>query len=256
MPEINTRFCHLHVHSHYSLLDGLPKIKDLVNKAKEFGMDSLALTDHGVLYGAIEFYNQCTEIGIKPIIGMEAYVAPRGMKDKNGKIDADYCHLTLLATNDAGYKNLIKLSTLAHTEGYYYKPRIDLSLLKQHSQGLIGLSGCQRGELARAVVNKSATEVKNVLDKYLDIFGRDNFYIEIQRNGKGNNSTEEIAKETINQKLIALARELNLKLVATSDCHYINPEDEEAQDILICIGTGRTVNDTDRLDMRGWDLSL
>ncbi len=249
------KFTHLHVHSHYSLLDGLSKIGELVSRAKELGMDSLALTDHGVMYGAVEFYNTCIEGGIKPIIGVEAYIAPRSLRDKEGKVDADYYHLTLLATNETGYKNLLKLTTIAHIEGFYYKPRIDLEVLKEHAEGLICLSGCMRGELSR-VINKSETEIKNVLQKYLDIFGRENFYIEIQRNGKGIGSPDEIEKENQTKKLIALAKKENLKLVATSDCHYINPEDAEAQDVLVCIGTGRTVTEEGRLDMRGWDLSL
>src|ERR1035438_2700255 len=139
-------FTHLHCHSHYSLLDGLSKIEPLVLRAKELGMDSVALTDHGVMYGAIEFYNECKAAGIKPIIGMEAYIAPRSMNDKEGKVDADYHHVILLAQNQTGYHNLMKLSTLAHLEGFYYKPRIDTDLLRKHADGLICLSGCQRGE--------------------------------------------------------------------------------------------------------------
>ncbi len=245
------KFTHLHVHSHFSLLDGLSKTDQLVSKAKELGMDSIALTDHGVMYGIVEFYNACKDADIKPIVGVEAYIAPRNLHSKEGKIDADYHHLTLLAKNEIGYKNLLKLTTIAHVDGYYYKPRIDLEVLKQHSEGLICLSGCLRGELSRSV-HKSETEVKTVLDKYLDIFGRDDFYIEIQRNSREPNPQE----ENVLQKLVALARKENLKLVASADCHYIDPEDSEAQDVLICIGTGRTVTDQDRLDMRGYDLSL
>jgi DNA polymerase-3 subunit alpha len=246
------KFSHLHVHSHYSLLDGLSKIDGLVSRAKELGMESLALTDHGVMYGVIPFYNACLNAGIKPIIGVEAYIAPRGLSEKNGKVDADYFHLTLLATNDVGYKNLLKLTTIAHIDGYYYKPRIDLQILKQHAEGLIALSGCQRGELPRTVANHSEAETKIVLEKYLNIFGRDNFYIEIQRNSRDKDQAE----ETLAQKLIALAKKENLKLVATADCHYTYPDDREAQDVLLCIGTGRTVGDTDRMDMRAFDLSL
>src|SRR5258708_5451573 len=256
MKPVMGKFTHLHVHSHYSLLDGLSKVDELVSRVKELGMESLALTDHGVMYGTIQFYNACWDAGIKPIIGVEAYIAPRGLHNKDGKVDADYHHLTLLAADNQGYKNLLKLTTIAHIDGFYYKPRIDLEVLKQLSQGLICLSGCMRGELSRAVAHKYDSEVQAVLEKYLDIFGRDNFYIEIQRNGKGIGSPEEIEKESQTKKLIALAKKENLKLVATADCHYIHPEDAEAQDVLVCIGTARTVNDTDRLDMRGWDLSL
>lgn len=215
-------------------------------------MEALAITDHGVMYGAIEFYNKCKEAGIKPIIGMETYISPRGMEEKEGKVDADYHHLILLAQNDAGYKNLIQLTTQAHLRGFYYKPRIDLALLSRHSEGLICLSGCQRGEIARAVMNKSETEAQKVLQKYLNIFSADKMFIELQRNSK----TGDIKQEELNQKLIALAKQNNLSVVATNDSHYIYPEDAEAQDVLVCIGTGRTVNDTDRLDMRGYDLSL
>ncbi len=245
------KFTHLHVHSHFSLLDGLSKIDELVTRAKALGFSSIALTDHGVMYGAVQFYNACNDAGIKPIVGIEAYIAPRTLKDKEGKIDSDYYHLTLLAANQQGYQNLLKLTTIGHIDGYYYKPRIDLEVLKKHSEGLICLSGCMRGEISRSI-NKSESELKNVLQKYLDIFGADNFYIEIQRNNK----TFDQQEENTLQKLIALAKRENLKLVATADCHYIYPEDSEAQDVLVCIGTGRTTTDSDRLDMRGYDLSL
>ena len=255
-------FTHLHCHSHFSLLDGLSKIEPLVERAKELGMESLALTDHGVMYGAVEFYNKCKEAGIKPIVGLEAYIAPRGMAEKSGKIDADYFHLTLLAQNDQGYKNLIKLTTLAHLEGFYYKPRIDLELLNRYSDGIICLSGCQRGEIARAVMNKTADQAQEILEKYLDIFTSERLFIEIQRNSKTPPFAEasggkKDSKETeLNEKLVALAKANNLSVVATADSHYIYPEDAEAQDVMVCIGTGRTVSDTDRLDMRGFDLSL
>ncbi|MBL8030674.1 MAG: DNA polymerase III subunit alpha, partial [Candidatus Doudnabacteria bacterium] len=245
-------FSHLHCHSHYSLLDGLSKIDPLLERVKELGMDSVALTDHGVMYGAVEFYARAKEMGIKPIIGVEAYIAPRGMEEKEGRVDSDYFHLTLLAENDTGYHNLMLLTTEAHLRGFYYKPRIDLNLLKSHAEGLIALSGCQRGEIARAVVNKTVQEADAVLQKYLEIFGKDNFYIELQRNKKYDNADE----EKLNQKLVELAGRHNLPLVATADCHYIYPEDSEAQDVMVCIGTARTVNDQDRLDMRGYDLSL
>jgi len=245
-------FTHLHCHSHYSLLDGLSKVDPLVERAKELGMGALAVTDHGVMYGVIEFYNKCKEAGIKPIVGLEAYVAPRGMEEKEGKVDADYHHLILLAQNDAGYKNLILLTTEAHLRGFYYKPRIDLALLAVHSEGLICLSGCQRGEIARAVMNKSEGEAQKVLGKYLDIFSKEKMFIELQRNSK----TKDPREKELNQRLISLAKQNNLSLVATSDCHYIYPEDSEAQDVLVCIGTGRTVGEADRLDMRGNDLSL
>ncbi len=215
-------------------------------------MASVAMTDHGVMYGAIEFYTTCKDAGIKPILGLEAYVAPRSRLDKEGKIDSDYFHLTLLAENNVGYHNLIQLTTAAHVEGFYYKPRIDLELLKKHHEGIICLSGCMRGEIARAAMNKTPKEAQNVFEKYLDIFGPKNLFIEIQRNSRSQDPKE----QELNEKLIALARKNNLPLVATADCHYIYPEDAEAQDVLVCIGTARTVNDPDRLDMRSHDLSL
>ncbi|HEX5430269.1 MAG TPA: DNA polymerase III subunit alpha [Patescibacteria group bacterium] len=251
-PKSGAAFTHLHVHSHFSLLDGLSQIPQLTAAAKNLGFESLALTDHGVMYGVIEFYNACLDAGIKPIIGVEAYVAPRSLSDKDSKEDANYFHLTLLAADELGYHNLLKLTTIAHTQGFYYKPRIDLEVLREHSQGLICLSGCQRGEIARAALHKSETEAQASLEKYLQIFGPEKLFIEIQRNSLNLDPQE----EKLNQRLIALARKNNLRVVATSDCHYINPEDAEAQDVLVCIGTGKTVQDDDRLDMRSHDLSL
>ncbi len=246
------QFTHLHCHSHFSLLDGISQIDTLVESALGLGMTSLAITDHGVLYGAIEFYNKCNEAGIKPILGMEAYISPRSMEDKEGKLDSDYYHLTLLATNDAGYKNLIQLTTEAHLRGFYYKPRIDKKTLAKYSEGLIAISGCMRGEIARALMNKSATEAETVLNEYVQMFGKDNFFIEIQRNA----ITDKQQETTLNERLVTLARAAGLPVVATADSHYINRDDAEAQDVAVCIGTGRTVNDEGRLDMRSHDLSL
>ncbi len=245
-------FTHLHCHSHYSLLDGLSKPEPLVERVKELKMSAVALTDHGVMYGAVEFYNLCKEAGIKPIIGLEAYVAPRSFKDKEGKLDSDYFHLTLLAKNEIGYQNLIKLTTLAHLEGFYYKPRIDLQILKHYNEGILCLSGCMRGEISRAIMNFSPQQAQDTLNKYLNIFGRDRLFIEVQRNTKNPSKEESLLVE----KLAQLAKHNQLPLVATADCHYIYPEDSEAQDVLVCIGTGKTTADTDRLDMRGYDLSL
>lgn len=249
-------FVHLHTHSHYSLLDGLSRIDGLVQRAKELGMPALALTDHGVMYGTVEFYYACKQAGIKAIIGMEAYIAPRSMEDREGKIDSDYFHLTLLAKNDAGYKNLMLLATEAHTRGFYYKPRIDKEFLKKHSEGLIALSGCPRGELFRAVESGSSARVEEVLKAYLDIFGKDNFLVELQRSQRDPNSSDATRFETVLQKLVQLAKQQGLRTVATADSHYIHAEDAEAQDVLVCIGTGKTVGDLNRLDMRDNDLSL
>src|SRR3989338_8147906 len=165
------KFVHLHSHSEYSLLDGLSKIPKLVAKVKELGMDAIAITDHGVLYGAIEFYKECKEAGIKPIIGVEMYVAKRSYKDKEGKLDAEPYHLTVLAKNYQGYLNLMKLTTIAHCEGYYYRPRIDKKLLKEFSQGLIGLSGCPSGEFIRSLQDENYKKAEEIIKSYQEILG-------------------------------------------------------------------------------------
>ncbi len=249
-------FVHLHNHTHYSLLDGLSRIEPLIERAKELELRALALTDHGVMYGAIEFYYSCKQAGIKPIIGMEAYIAPRSMESREGKIDSDYFHLTLIAKNDIGYKNLMVLTTEAHTRGFYYKPRIDHKFLKEHADGLIALSGCPRGELPRALEAGDQKRIGEVLSFYLDTFGKENFLIELQRSQRDKTSNDAIRFEKILQKSVALAREQGLRMVATADAHYIHKDDAEAQDVLVCIGTGKTVNDPNRLDMRANDLSL
>jgi DNA polymerase-3 subunit alpha len=248
------KFTHLHVHSHYSLLDGLPQVPDLVAHAKNAGFEALALTDHGVMYGAIEFYNECRAAGIKPIVGVEAYVAPRSMLDKEGKADSSYFHLTLLCKNYEGYLNLMKLVTAAELDGFYYKPRMDRELLAKHSAGLIALSGCQRGEVYRATRDGGTDAGQAALDEYLKIFGRDNFFLEIQRNeldGKRDPSNEKVIAD-----FAELGKKNSVRLVATADSHYLTRDDAEAQDVLVCIGTGRTTEDTDRLNMTGYDLSL
>jgi DNA polymerase-3 subunit alpha len=244
-------FTHLHCHSHYSLLDGLSKIDPLVERAKELGMTSLALTDHGTMYGIVEFFNKCTDAGIKCIVGMEAYIAPRSRFDKEGKGDADYFHITLLAENFEGYQNLMSLSTLGFTEGFYYKPRLDKEILKKYAKGIIALSGCPRGPINRAL-KQSEAEAEKTLKEYLEIFGENNFFLELQRNTNGNTEEQE---KSIKQNL-ELSKKFNVPVVATQDCHYIYPEDAEAQDVLVCIGTGRNVADTDRLNMSDHDLSL
>lgn len=246
-------FTHLHCHSHFSLLDGLSKVPDLVAAAKADGQTSIALTDHGVMYGVIEFFNECNNAGLKPIIGMEAYIAPRKLTDKDGKIDSDYYHMTLLAENYEGYLNLIQLTTIAHVDGFYYKPRIDLELLKTHSKGLIALSGCPRGHIPRSFTKDVAgpqPEAEKMLQTMLDIFGQNNFFLELQRNAIDGKEIQP------NEQLIALGAKFNVPVVATQDCHYISKDDAEAQDVMVCIGTARNVDDTNRLNMRGHDLSL
>jgi len=243
-------FTHLHVHSHYSLLDGLPKIPDLVNAAQKQGMTALALTDHGALYGALEFYKLARRAGLKPIIGLEAYVAPGNLEEKNTPADADYFHLVLLARNNEGYQNLLKLVTVSYTEGYYYKPRMDKKLLQKYAGGLIALSGCLRGELARHLAAANYEQAKKTALEFAGMFGPDNFYLELQRN------MDEPLQQTVNDGLIKLSRDTGLPVVAANDAHYLDSGDTGAQDILVCIGTGTTVEQTDRLDMRRMKLHL
>lgn len=222
-------FVHLHVHSHYSLLDGLSKIDALVKKAKQYGMPALALTDHGAMYGAIEFYQTCQKEGLKPIIGVEAYLATRSRFDKEPGLDAKRYHLTLLAKNLTGYKNLIKLTTAAHLEGYYYKPRIDKELLRAHHEGLICLSGCMGSELSRALWEKNHDKAVTIAREHQEIFGADNYYLEIMHHPKLERGLE------IKQAIIELGKELNIPLVATQDSHYLEREDAKAQETLVAI---------------------
>ncbi|MBI4268218.1 DNA polymerase III subunit alpha [Candidatus Uhrbacteria bacterium] len=241
------RFVNLHVHSHYSLLDGLARIDGLVRRAKEFGMDALALTDHGYLYGAIEFYQAAKKAGIKPIIGVETYVTSRGRFKKNSKEDDERYHLILLAKDATGYKNLMKLVTLANTEGFYYKPRVDFELLQKHRDGLIALSGCLNGQISQAILSRANPEI--ILEGYLDIF-RDNFYLEVQHHP---NLSEQ---DTVNKGLIALSKKFNVPLVATGDSHYLEPGDAEAHDVLLCLQTKKEKSDTNRMCMLGEDFSF
>ncbi len=243
-------FTHLHVHSHYSLLDGLGKIDALVQRAKELNMTSLALTDHGVMYGIIEFVQTCQEHGIKPIVGMETYLAPNGHRNKRGKIDTSPRHLTLLAQNNIGYKHLIKLTTQAHLHGYYYRPRIDYELLKQYSEGLIVLSGCLNGDIAKAITEGRPEDAQTLIRWHMETFGPDRFYLEVQ------DHPSLPIQGKLNDILIRYAKQFSLPLVATADAHYIKPEDAEAQDVLLCVQTGRTVQETGRLSMLGEDYSL
>ena len=244
------KFTHLHVHSHYSLLDGLPKIDELLNRVKELGMDCCALTDHGVLYGAVEFYKKARKAGIKPIIGVEIYLARDRMHQKRPNIDDLRYHMVLLAKNEEGYKNLIKLVTQANLDGFYYKPRVDEELLAQHSSGLIALSGCLQGKIPYLIIAGKTEEAENQALKYQKIFGPENFYLEIQNhpNIKG--------QEKVNRTLIDFSKKLNIPLVATNDVHYLRPEDAEAQDILMQINTGAKPNDPERLTMKTDDFSL
>ena len=237
-----TPFVHLHVHSEYSLLDGAIRMDHLVNKAASLGMPALALTDHGNLFGAVEFYQEAEKAGIKPIIGCEIYVAPGSMHEKkttNGGRDAAF-HLTLLASDDEGYRNLVKLSTAAHLEGFYYKPRVDKELLAKHGKGLIALSGCLKGEVNMALSGGQAAKAIESAAAYRDIFGEENFFIELSDHG--------IEQQRRNRAgLIEIARDLDLGLVATNDVHFLERSHHEAHDVMICIGTGAMIHDEKRM---------
>lgn len=248
-------FTHLHVHSHYSLLDGLPKIEDLVRAAKTKNFNALALTDHGVMFGAVEFYKACKAEGIKPIIGLEAYLSAGPMEEKSSGIGEKPYHLTLLAENFEGYKNLMRLTSIAHLKGFYYKPRVDFNTLLAHKTGLTILSGCPASEASRAALAGNIEKTREIIKKYQQSFG-DRYYIEIQRQPMEDYNEFAPKRDAMNKILIQLAHELNVPLVATADSHYLEPQDAEAHDVLVCIGTGRIVADSNRLDMRGTDLSL
>ncbi|MGC8981572.1 MAG: DNA polymerase III subunit alpha [Minisyncoccia bacterium] len=238
------KFTHLHVHTHYSLLDGLCKIDNLIQRAKELGYESLAITDHGNLYGAIEFYKKCKKEGIKPIIGVEAYLAPRTIYDKTPKIDSKSYHLVLLAKNHEGYKNLIKLVTKSHLEGFYYKPRIDKNLLREFNKGLICLSGCLMGEIPKILLQKGFDEAKKVVYEYLDIFGKENFYLEIQYHPGIAESKK------LYQMLIDLSKKTDVPLVATQDVHYIYKDERDIHDVFLAVQTGKDIEEQDRLTMK------
>jgi DNA polymerase-3 subunit alpha len=242
------KFVHLHTHSHYSLLDGLAKIDDLIARCKDHKMEAVALTDHGVLYGAVEFYKKARKAGIKPILGIEAYVAPRDRFSREA--GEKYNHLILLAENNTGWQNLIKLSTKSHLEGYYYKPRIDKDLLREYHEGLIALSACLGGEVAQALLAGKHEEATRVAKEYEEIMGKGNYFLEIQKHPNIKDS------EQIESALVALSQETGIPLVATQDSHYMRSEDAEYQDVLLAVQTGVTVNDKERLSMKEDDFSF
>lgn len=250
MTQKPQQFTHLHVHSHYSLLDGLSKIPGLIERAAELGMDSIAITDHGNLYGAIEFYQEATKKGIKPIIGLECYVTAGDRRERVSESeDKRYFHLTLLAKNNTGYQNLIQLSTKAHLEGFYYKPRADKELLREHSEGLIALSGCLGGEVATAIMRGDREGAKKAIAEYKEIFGEENFYLEVQ-------PPDQEDQVKANAVLFELAEETNTPAVATGDSHYLRPEDSDAHDVLLAIQTGNKVSDEKRMSLKHLDLSI
>ncbi|MBQ9765088.1 MAG: DNA polymerase III subunit alpha [Lachnospiraceae bacterium] len=238
-------FTHLHVHTEYSLLDGSGKIKEMVARAKELNMDSLAITDHGVMYGAIDFYKAAKEAGIKPIIGCEVYVAPGSRFDKEANAGDDrYYHLVLLAENNNGYENLMKIVSKGFVDGFYYKPRVDYEVLKEYHENVIALSACLAGEVQRYLNRGMYEEGMKAAYRYQEIFGEGNFFLELQDHGMPE-------QKNVNQQLIRMSRETGIELVATNDVHYINREDEEAHDVLLCIQTGKRVADENRMRYEG-----
>ena len=235
-------FVHLHVHSEYSMLDGLSRIPDLVARARELEMPALALTDHGAMFGVIDFYQEAKAAGVKPIIGIEAYLAPRRMTDRDPQVDNRAFHLLLLAENDEGYRNLLQIATAAQLEGFYYRPRIDRDYLAAHSRGLICTTGCLSGQVPRALQEGRPQEARRLVDWYIEVFGRDRFFFELQQH-----DIRELPE--VNRGLMEEARRVGGRLVATNDVHYIQPEDAALQDILLCIQTGSVRADPDRMRM-------
>ena len=239
-------FAHLHVHTEYSLLDGSNKIKECISRVKELGMDSVAITDHGVMYGVIDFYKAAKAAGIKPILGCEVYVAPGSRFDKEAKGNSEsrYYHLVLLAENETGYHNLVKLVSRGFTEGYYYKPRVDMALLEEFHEGIIALSACLAGEVARNAVRGLYEEAKEAALRYEQIFGKDNFFLELQDHGMPE-------QQMVNQALVRMSRETGIGLVATNDVHYTYADDVKPHDILLCLQTGKKLADEDRMRYEG-----
>ncbi len=239
MPHAPETFVHLHNHTEYSLLDGASRIPALVSRAAELEMPALAMTDHGVMYGAIHFYKACKDAGIKPILGCEVYVAPRSRLLREGRVDRDPNHLTLLAADHDGYLNLMKLCTVGQMEGMYYKPRIDKEILAEHSKGLVALSGCLQGEAASRITDGDIDGARESVAAYRDIFSKDRFLLEVQRHGIDR-------QDAVNEALTGFGREFGLRLVATNDLHYVHRHDSEAHDVLLCLQTGARFNDPNR----------
>ncbi|MCR4843049.1 MAG: DNA polymerase III subunit alpha [Eubacterium sp.] len=237
-------FTHLHTHTQYSLLDGSNKIKEYVTRVKELGMNAAAITDHGVMYGVIDFYKECVAQGINPVLGCEVYVAPGSRFDKEATSDDKYYHLILLAENDTGYHNLMKIVSAGFTEGFYYKPRVDKEVLRQYHEGIICLSACLAGEVQRKLALGLYEDAKEAALSYLEIFGEGNFFLELQDHGLPE-------QRMVNSQQVRLARDIGVELVATNDCHYTYEEDADAHDILLCLQTGKTLSDPDRMRYEG-----
>ena len=238
-------FAHLHVHTEYSLLDGSNKIKEYVKRIKELGMTAGAITDHGVMFGVIDFYKEAKAAGINPVLGCEVYVAPNSRFDREMSHGEDrYYHLVLLAENNQGYQNLMKIVSKGFVEGYYYKPRVDMELLEQYHEGLIALSACLAGEVQRYLVRGLYDEAKQTAQRYEACFGKGNYFLELQDHGIPD-------QKTVNAGLMRLSQELGIELVATNDVHYTYAEDWEAHDILLCLQTGKKLSDENRMRYEG-----
>jgi DNA polymerase-3 subunit alpha len=248
-------FVHLHNHTQYSLLDGLTKVPELVDRVKKLGMDSVAITDHGTMSGAIEFYKAAKAGGVNPIIGMEAYIASRSLNDKDPAKDRQYYHLTIIAQNQAGYQNLMRLSTIANLEGFYYRPRIDRKTLQKHKEGLIILSGCIGGEVSDALRQDQYEQAKQTAEWYKSIF-KDNYFIEIQDHGHPEHPTTWDEQTKVNNQLLKIAEELSMPAVVTCDAHYLLHEDQEAHEILLCVQTGAFLSDEQRFSLKEFELHV
>ncbi|HEX9013770.1 MAG TPA: PHP domain-containing protein, partial [Anaerolineaceae bacterium] len=235
-------FVHLHVHSEYSLLDGFSNIKKLVKRVREMDMPAIALTDHGTMFGAVEFYNAARAAGVKPILGLEAYMAARGMTDRDARLDKQSSHLLLLAENITGYRNLLAIASAAQLQGFYYFPRIDHDFLAAHAEGLIATSGCMAAEIPRTVLREGEDAARKKLDWYYDVFGADRFFLELQQH-----QIKELPE--LNKTLLSLGERYKARFVATNDVHYINPDDSRLQDILLSIQTGSVLSDPNRFRM-------
>ncbi len=233
-------FTHLHLHTEYSLLDGMSRISELPEYAKSLGMNSLAITDHGQMFGVVDFYKSCTKAGIKPIIGCEVYDAARTLYDKEIDKDRYSGHLILLAENQTGYKNLVKMVSKSYTDGFYFKPRVDKDLMRKHSEGIICLTGCLAGNVARLISNNDYDGARREALEYLDIFGENNFFLEIQNHHLSED-------EAVIEGLKRLSEDIGVPLVATNDSHYMRREDAKSQDILMCVQTQTTVDDENRM---------
>ena len=241
-----TDFAHLHVHSEYSLLDGFSRIKKLVQQTKAQGMNHLAITDHGAMYGAIEFYKACKAGGINPVIGIEAYLT-EDMKDHSKRYSDDYHHLLMVAKNNTGYNNLMRLTTIAHTEGWHLRPRMDKKVLEKYAEGIIVTTSCLSGEIPKMLLKEEKEKAYQTAKWYMDVFGRENFYIEIQEHHGIFDDGQPSPQAKLNQLLYQMHKDLEIPMVATNDLHYVEPHDHTSHDVLLCVQTGKQLDSPKRM---------